>query len=33
MMSTGNYHLLYEIREGILLILVLTLGHRRNLYR
>lgn len=30
---TGNYRVLYEIHEGILLILVLALGHRRDVYR
>lgn len=30
---TGSYRVLYEIHDGILLILVLVLGHRRDVYR
>jgi len=32
---TGNYRVMYEINDGILLVLVLALalGHRRDIYR
>ena len=30
---TGNYRVMYEIHDGIVLILVLALGHRRDVYR
>ncbi|MBX9577854.1 MAG: type II toxin-antitoxin system RelE/ParE family toxin [Chthoniobacterales bacterium] len=30
---TGKYRVVYEIHDGILLILVLVLGHRRDVYR
>ena len=30
---TGDYRIVYEIHDGILLVLVLTLGHRRDIYR
>lgn len=29
----GNFRVIYEIQDGILLILVLTIGHRREVYR
>lgn len=29
----GNYRLVYEIRETILLVLVLKVGHRKDIYR
>ncbi len=29
----GNYRVIYEIHEGELLILVITIGHRREAYR
>jgi mRNA interferase RelE/StbE len=30
---TGDYRIIYEINEGELAILVLTMGHRREVYR
>lgn len=30
---TGDYRIIYEIDDGVLLILVLALGHRREIYR
>lgn len=30
---TGDYRIVYEIHDGVLLVLVLTLGHRREIYR
>lgn len=30
---TGNYRVMYEIHDGIVLILVLALGHRRDVYQ
>ncbi|MBX9742948.1 MAG: type II toxin-antitoxin system RelE/ParE family toxin [Chthoniobacterales bacterium] len=30
---TGKYRVIYEINDGILLILVLALGHRKEVYR
>ncbi|MEI2777554.1 MAG: type II toxin-antitoxin system RelE/ParE family toxin [Tetrasphaera sp.] len=29
---TGDYRIIYDINEGVLLILVLTVGHRREIY-
>ncbi|MBF0471954.1 MAG: type II toxin-antitoxin system RelE/ParE family toxin [Gammaproteobacteria bacterium] len=29
----GNYRVIYEIHEGELLILVVAIGHRREIYR
>ena len=29
----GNYRIIYEIQDEILLILVLKIGHRKNIYR
>ena len=29
----GNYRIVYEIQENILLILVLKIGHRKDIYR
>lgn len=29
---TGDYRVVYEVHDGILLILVLALGHRRDIY-
>lgn len=29
---TGGYRIVYEIRDGILVILVLAIGHRRDIY-
>ena len=30
---TGDYRIVYEIRDGHLLVLVLAVGHRREIYR
>lgn len=30
---TGDYRIVYEIDDGVLLILVLAVGHRREIYR
>ncbi len=30
---TGDYRIVYEIDDGVLLVLVLALGHRREIYR
>jgi len=30
---TGNYRVVYEIQDGVLLVLVLAVGHRREIYR
>ncbi|MFH1738062.1 MAG: type II toxin-antitoxin system RelE/ParE family toxin [bacterium] len=30
---SGAYRIVYEIRDSILLVLVLKLGHRRDIYR
>jgi mRNA interferase RelE/StbE len=30
---TGDYRVVYEIHDGELLILVVTVGHRRDVYR
>lgn len=30
---TGNYRIIYEVEHGELVILVLKLGHRREVYR
>jgi len=30
---TGDYRIVYEIRDHVLLVLVLAVGHRRELYR
>lgn len=29
----GNYRIIYEIQDDILLILILKIGHRRDVYR
>lgn len=29
----GTYRVIYEIRENELIVLVITVGHRRNVYR
>ncbi|MFZ0284443.1 MAG: type II toxin-antitoxin system RelE/ParE family toxin [Terriglobales bacterium] len=29
----GDYRVIYQVHKGILLVLVLTLGHRREVYR
>jgi mRNA interferase RelE/StbE len=30
---TGDYRIVYEIRDDVLLILVVAVGHRRDIYR
>ncbi|TQM14724.1 type II toxin-antitoxin system RelE family toxin [Pseudonocardia kunmingensis] len=30
---TGDYRIVYEIKDGELLVLVLAIGHRRDIYR
>ncbi len=30
---TGNYRIIYEIDAGVLVVLVLAVGHRRDVYR
>ena len=30
---TGDYRIIYEIRDDVLLVLVLAFGHRREVYR
>jgi mRNA interferase RelE/StbE len=30
---TGDYRIVYEVRDGVLLVLVLAVGHRREVYR
>lgn len=30
---TGNYRIIYEIDDGVLVVLVLAVGHRRDVYR
>jgi len=30
---TGDYRVVYEIQDRILLVLVVAVGHRRNIYR
>lgn len=30
---TGDYRIVYEINDGILVVLVLAVGHRREIYR
>ncbi|RNI19871.1 type II toxin-antitoxin system RelE family toxin [Flexivirga caeni] len=30
---TGDYRVIYEVHDDILLVLVLSLGHRRDIYR
>lgn len=30
---TGNYRVVYEIEDDVLLVLVLAVGHRRDVYR
>jgi mRNA interferase RelE/StbE len=29
----GDYRILYEVRDRVLLVLVLSIGHRRDVYR
>jgi mRNA interferase RelE/StbE len=30
---TGDYRIVYEVNDGVLLALVLAVGHRREIYR
>lgn len=30
---TGDYRVVYEINDGVLLVLVLAVGHRRDIYQ
>lgn len=30
---TGDYRVVYEVNDGVLLILVLAVGHRRDIYQ
>ncbi len=30
---TGNYRIVYEIHDDVLLVLVVAVGHRRDIYR
>jgi mRNA interferase RelE/StbE len=30
---TGDYRIVYQVHRGILLVLVLTVGHRKEIYR
>lgn len=30
---TGDYRIVYEINDGVLVVLVLAVGHRREIYR
>lgn len=30
---TGNYRIVYEVHDGVLLVLVVAVGHRREIYR
>ena len=30
---TGNYRIIYEIDDGVLVVLILAVGHRREVYR
>ena len=30
---TGDYRIVYEIHDGVLLVLVVAVGHRREIYR
>ncbi|WP_128774306.1 type II toxin-antitoxin system RelE family toxin [Actinomyces oricola] len=30
---TGDYRIIYEIDDGVLLVLILAIGHRRDIYR
>lgn len=30
---TGDYRIVYEIQDAVLLVLVLAVGHRRDIYR
>jgi len=30
---TGDYRVVYEVHDGVLLVLVVAIGHRRDIYR
>lgn len=30
---TGNYRIVYEINDGVLVVLVVAVGHRKEIYR
>ena len=30
---TGNYRIIYEIQEDVLVILIVKVGHRKDIYR
>ena len=30
---TGDYRIVYEVRDSVLLVLVVAVGHRRDIYR
>jgi len=30
---TGDYRVVYQVHRGVLLVLVLTIGHRKDVYR
>jgi mRNA interferase RelE/StbE len=30
---TGDYRVIYEVNDGVLLVLVVAVGHRRDIYR
>ena len=32
-LRAGDYRILYEIRDRVLIVLVLTIGHRKDVYR
>lgn len=32
-MRTGDWRVVYEIRDKVLLVLVIAVGHRREIYR
>ncbi len=32
-LRVGDYRVIYEIRDAVLLVLVLRIGHRREVYR
>lgn len=32
-LRTGDYRIVYEIHDGVLLVLVVAVGHRREIYQ
>ncbi|MGL4176153.1 MAG: type II toxin-antitoxin system RelE/ParE family toxin [Dermatophilaceae bacterium] len=32
-MRTGDYRIVYDVRDDVLLVLVVAVGHRRDAYR